>query len=367
MKFSPILSGSIDFIAYSITDMEAYFGSFGLNINSLCHELGQTLDDLLPPKIFDDLRPAHIRNLMDCLETGSVNYLILESTLKPRELLNQDDQLRHKIWRFIEFKNQSETEEKTIVRSLILRVPQDVLFDEENSVVMCQPKQTPAAFRGVSCFLQFPKPDSIILHSQQNFPSRIELAALVKNIKEQYQITQVRSVLGLYLNAGDEVRSADWIIDSDGMVPGHVTMAVANEDGLPAYCPETMTRKVRVPALESLPWKRDVNLLVLKAEAEWRDDFLPDDDRWRNIVCVLNMILLYGDMDHFFAVWSIHEMLHRHAVGRFGVDVHRDVVQHLQRIYDVLRSFEMSDRHDINDPSRDLYQAIADVCKLIAR
>ena len=194
-----------------------------------------------------------------------------------------------------------------------------------------------------------------------------DFAFPTKLFKAQHRITEVRSVLGLYLDAGDVVPTADWIVDSDDMDPGHVTLAVANANGLPAYCPATMTRKVRVHALESLPWKRDAHLLVLKAEAEWRDDFLPDDDRWRNIVRVMNMILLNGDMDHFFVVWSIHEMLHRNTVGQFGTDVHGDVVQqHLQRICDVLRSFEMSDRHDINDPARDLYQAIADVCTLIA-
>ena len=346
--------------------MDAYFGRFGLDIVSLCFELGQPLESLLP-EIFDDLRPAHIIQLMDFLDIQSRQYRILQSTLTPRDLLNQGNNLRSRIWRFVEFKSPSEIEQNTIVRSLILRIPQDVLFDEENSLVMYQPKKTPGAFRGASFFLQFPKSGSTILHSQPNFPTIKELAALEKKIKAQHNIKEVRSVLGLYLDAGDEVPSANWIVDFDDMDPGHVTMAVANANGLPAYCPATMTRKVRIDALESLPWKRDANLLVLKAEAEWRDDFLPDDDRWKNIVCVLNMILLYGDMDHFFAVWSIHEMLHRNAVGQFGKDVHRDVVQHLQRIYDVLRSFEMSDRHDINDPARDLYQAIADVCTLIAR
>lgn len=127
-----------------------------------------------------------------------------------------------------------------------------------------------------------------------------------------------------------------------------------------------MTRKVRIPSLESLPWKRNAHLLVLKAAAEWRDDFLPNDGRWSNIVCVLNMIMLYGDMDDFFSVWSIHDMIHRSTVSTNAMFVHRDVVLPLQRIYDVLRSFEMSDRHDINEPARSLYQAIDDVRALIS-
>ena len=49
--------------------------------------------------------------------------------------------------------------------------------------------------------------------------------------------------------------------------PGHVTIAIANAHSLPAYCPATMTRTSPRAhhALESLSWKRDAHLLVLKA------------------------------------------------------------------------------------------------------
>ncbi len=343
--------------------MEIYFKRFGLDIARLSIDLGQQLD---LPESFDELRPDHIRQLMEILDPQSLQHSILRSTLVPKDLLNENDHLRSRIWRFVEFKHPSETEQETIIRALILRENMDVLFSEDDGLVICQPKISPGAFRGASCFLQFPKPGDLILHSQTNFPAKKDLASLEKFIMKEKNVSAVRSVLGLFLDAGDEVPSADWIVDADDMDPDHVTIAVANEQGLEAESPPTMTRKVRIPSLESLPWKRNAHLLVLKAAAEWRDDFLPNDGRWSNIVCVLNMIMLYGDMDDFFSVWSIHDMIHRSTVSTNAMFVHRDVVLPLQRIYDVLRSFEMSDRHDINEPARSLYQAIDDVRALIS-
>lgn len=353
------------FFSFCENEMDIYFRRFGLDIARLSLDLGQSLDELLPESV-EELRPSHIRQLMEILDTQSLQYSVLRSTLAPKDLLNQNDHLRRRIWRFTEFRH-SETVQETIFRALILRENKDVLFNEDDGLVFCQPKISPGEFRGASCFLQFPKPGDLILHSQNSFPlTKKDLAGLEKVIMKENNVSAVRSVLGLYLDAGDMVPSADWIVDADDMDPGHVTIAVANEQGLEAESPPAMMRKVRVPSLESLPWRRDAHLLVLKAEAEWRDDFLPNDDRWSNIVCVLNMIMLYGDMDDFFTVWSIHDMIHRSTVSTDPMYVHRDVVLPLQRIYDVLRSFEMSDRHDINDPARPLYQAIADMRALIA-
>ena len=102
------------------------------------------------------------------------------------------------------------------------------------------------------------------------FPPLKELAASEEKIKAQHRISDVRSVLGSYLDVGDVVPSADWIVDCDDIDPGHVTIAIANAHGLPAYCPASMTRtSPRVHhALESLTWKRDAHLLVLKAVVE---------------------------------------------------------------------------------------------------
>lgn len=362
--FTIIFSNDVNY-SFCEKEMDTYFRRFGLDIARLSLDLGQSLDESLPG-CFDELRPSHVRQLMEISDTQSLQYSVLRSTLAPRDLLNQNDHLRSRIWRFTEFRH-SETVPETIFRALILREDKDVLFNEDDGLVVCQPKINPGAFRGASCFLQFPKPGDLILHSQNSFPTtKKDLAGLENVIMKENNVSAVRSVLGLYLDAGDVVPSADWIVDADDMDPGHVTLAVANEQGLEAESPRAMLEKVRIPSLESLPWKRDANLLVLKAEAEWRDDFLPNDDRWSNIVCVLNMVMLYGDMDDFFTVWSIHDMIHRSTVSTNAMHVHRDVVLPLQRIFDVLRSFERSDRHDINDPARPLYQAIADVRTLIS-
>lgn len=210
-------------------------------------------------------------------------------------------------------------------------------------------------------------------HAPSNFPCAVlsfcthnpdfqpqkELQRLIQTVKEANGGIAVRSAIGIYLDAGDEVPLADWIVDADDPVTGHVTMAVANEGGLPAVAYPDMQCEIRVASFESLPWKRHDQIFVLRAEATWRNDFLPEDHGWANIVEVLNTIMLTGD---FFSVWSIHDMIHSG-----GTVSSRDIRRTLVRIYDALLSYQTSEELDINDDMRPLYQALADVRTLISK
>jgi hypothetical protein len=341
---------------------ESYFKSFGLDVKLFCQDQGKTVGELVPDS-FNDLRIDHITSMMELIEPKCSDWFKLNSMLTPRDMLNENSVLGKRIWRYLEYSQVAYANLDTAKRiALTLCENLDVLYDRVASEVLPQPKIQPGAFRGASCFLHFPRSTSVILHSQPTFPmTNKELNDLEKTIKRNFNVDTVRSFVSIYLAAGDIVPCSDWIVDADDLEPGHVTLAVAKI--LPADSPAELQRKVRISSLEDLPWKLNDEFLILKAEAEWRDDFLPGDDRWSNIILVLNMILREGDIDDFLAVWAIHEFMEKNVVGKYAK--RNDIVRLFQRIHCVFESFKCSDQFDFNDPAPELHQAISDIQLLI--
>ncbi len=97
-----------------------------------------------------------------------------------------------------------------------------------------------------------------------------------------------RAFLVCCLDAGQSFPIADWHVENDGANhdPAHVTLAPARE--LEANEPGDCLHKVSIPALEQLPWvlvDGDTNpVLILRARADWRDDYFPDNEEWKNFV-----------------------------------------------------------------------------------
>lgn len=142
-----------------------------------------------------------------------------------------------------------------------------------------------------------------------------------------YSISELRGCVSVSVDVEDAVPTADWIVDADDSEPGHVTLAVSNINGLP----------------------------------------LSKNARWPKIADILNMILVFGDMEDYFAVWDIHHRVHRDLLRTCGTDEHADILATLQSIDAVLLSYERSDQHNINDPARPLYQAIKDIREIIVQ
>lgn len=75
---------------------------------------------------------------------------------------------------------------------------------------------------------------------------------------------------------------------------------------------------IPLPVLEQLPWNVDsAQVLILKARAEWREDFFPDSNEWSNCVtATFNKILAIGGTEDFLNnVWRIHRMISADIVG----------------------------------------------------
>ena len=333
--------------------MEEYFHKFGLDISGLCDQLQIQMCDVLPSD-FDSLRIEHINNLIGLTNSQEFSKYraILESTYTPRQKLNNNGHLDSRIWRFVEFRQANEDHRATIIRALTLREGQDVLYDSDTKTVYPQPKQHPGFFRGVSCSTHCPMQDKLLLHRQNDLPVS---AKALKELEKSVSNKKVRSVIGIYLESSRIEHIDNWIIDADDMDPGHVTMAAAVELG--GFSPPEQTNKVRIPYLEALPWQVHSELLILKAEAQWRDDMLDDTKDADTLSKVLNYILCYGNMDDFFTVWYLHDKIHS-TTGPLSEEV-------LSSVGSVLQSFRLSDRHDINSPSQELTQAASLINRLL--
>jgi len=333
----------------------------------LCSTLGKSPDELVPCYI-DDLRFYHIESLMEIVDNESNDYKALQSMLKPRDRLNNTGLLSKRIWRYVDFKRKDEDECESISRALVLREGTDVLFDVDTEMAIAQPKLVPGAFKGLSCYLECPCAQHVLLDRMDTFPTSSELRERERLTKNNFSVSKVRSVIAVYLDQGASVSVTDWIIDANDLEPGHVTVAVNNPNGLAAFQPPMSTHKVCIQALTNLPWCRlKDTVLILKADAEWRDDYFPGNDAWRNIVNVLDTILIDGSIDAFFAVWFIHSIVHQDKVGLSVQDIQRDMLHVLRLIQKVLSEFEYSDEFDINSPSPTLYRAINDVEYLISQ
>lgn len=342
------------------------FSSFGIDCIQMCGSLGQSLDNLLPDDI-DYLRYEHIENLLQIVSEESNWYHALQTMLTPRQNLIPDGLLSKQIWRFVDFVKKDETAYNTISRALVLR-ESDILFDIETELVIPQPKLMPGYFKGTSCFLKCPCIPHALLGTLDFFPTRSELESQITQLKKLPGVKKVRAAVAIYLEKDVNISVDDWIVDADDIDPGHVTIAVANKVGLPASQPELSTHKVCIPQLNALSWTRLENKVFLyKAEAEWRDDYFTDGEEWRNVICVLNKILIEGDFDAFSSIWSIHLMVHRDKVGMSVQDIQHDMLDVLKHIHQVLINFECSDEYDMNIPGRELERAIESVNQLICK
>ena len=107
-------------------------------------------------------------------------------------------------------------------------------------------------------------------------------------------------------------------------------------------------------------------VLILKAKAEWREDFFPDSDEWSNCVIVtFNRILAIGGADDFLDVWRIHQMISTDVVG---TDAKQDIEKVITFGSAIISSYLNDlDLYDPNDPDTTAHAALKYLQTLQAR
>eukprot|EP01036_Dinobryon_divergens_P032371 gene32370-41943_t len=99
-----------------------------------------------------------------------------------------------------------------------------------------------------------------------------------------------RIAVAFRLASREPVPENTWIVDHDEAgFPGHVTIAVCNGNGLPAV--EEDIRKFHIPELSNMNWELTSSMYVCQGRADWRDDYLPGSDGWRDVIKTFELIM----------------------------------------------------------------------------
>eukprot|EP01036_Dinobryon_divergens_P022601 gene22601-30870_t len=169
------------------------------------------------------------------------------------------------------------------------------------------------------------------------------------------------------LEQGDVVDPANWHVEHDEANGDshHVTISPARD--IDAVEILDCKNKVGIPLLEQLPWNvNSAQVLIVKARAEWREDFFPYRDEWSNCVtATFNRILAIGGTEDFLNVWQIHRMI---SADIFGPDAQQDVEKVITLASTIIRSYlDDLDVHDPNDPDATAQAALRFLQTLQAR
>lgn len=270
---------------------------------------------------------------------------MLETSIAQGTLLNEPE-LRKSVYRLVEYaSNKNLSELLSIGLFLRCNVAGEVRF--KNNTVYNIPR-----YNGYKCGLSCstdPKFDFLF-----EFIESKKLPYSVRDMRQKYGV-EARAFLVYRLTQAHVIYSNDWHLEEDGANndKSHVTVAPARE----FYAEEPVNRlnKVRIPELEYLPWVLDGEeanpVLILKARADWRDDFLPDRDEWATLViATMNKILQIGEVDDFVNVWRLHQMMTCNYVGVSLQDTKQDYDRVINFAVSTISSYIDSDIHDSHDP-----------------
>jgi len=160
---------------------------------------------------------------------------------------------------------------------------------------------------------------------------------------------------------------ANWHVENDGANGdnNHVTISPAQD--IEAKEILHCKNKVSIPLLQQLPWKgNSAQVLILKAQAEWREDFFPDSEEWSNcVIATFNRILAIGGADDFLDVWRIHQMISTDVVGTDAKKKFEKVIAFGSAI--ISSYLDDLDLHDRNDPDTTAHAALRCLQALQAR
>lgn len=354
--------------------MDILFGKFEINLDQLS-ALSPTAVQALPAS-FSKLRRAHIQAII--LEMPPGNEAIksrLEEMLVPKRNLNPNGSLLHNIFRMFEYSwntnimlnNPAEMKRK----AFLLRKEQDGCFDDTTNRVFSQPKRDASGFYGCSCavgpenqFMGKPFLYSFQMASMQNM-NDADFAAEIRRFRAgAVGGPNNRIAVSFRLASRELVPQDKWIVDHDGAgFPGHVTIAVFDEHGL--HAEEEDNQKFYIPELSNMNWELTGTMYVCEGRADWRDDYFPCSDGWRDAVVTFELIMRYGGFDEYLDIWRVHSMLHGDQVGKKPGDAKLDISVPLQLALDTVRSFLYSGECDPNESNAVVHSTISYLQKAV--
>jgi len=348
--------------------MNILFGNFGINLDQLS-SLSPNAVQVLPAS-FLELRRAHIEAII--LEMPPVGNEAIKSRLCemliPKRNLNPNGFLLHNIFRMFEYtwNNNTMLNNPTEMkrRALLLRKVDDGCFDDTENRVFSQPKRDGTGFCGCSCavspenqFMGKPFLHSFQMASVQNMTDANFAAEIRRFRAGAVGGPNNRIAVSFRLASREPVPENTWIVDHDGAgFPGHVTIAVFGEDGLQAV--EEDARKFYIPELSNMNWELTTTMYVCEGRADWRDDYFPGSDGWRDAIATFELIMRYGGFDEYLDIWRVHSMLHGDQVGKKPGDAKLDISVPLQLALDTVRSFLYSGECDPNESNTVVHSAI---------
>mmetsp|Transcript_17545 Transcript_17545/g.15818 ORF Transcript_17545/g.15818 Transcript_17545/m.15818 type:complete len:329 (+) Transcript_17545:50-1036(+) len=328
--------------------MKEYFRKYGFDYD----QLNLSADF---PKQIHLLRFDHILQIQ--------NEELTNILLTPINPINVDNKLTHNIYRISEFHHDVSTRRS---KAFLMRSPKNCYFDDVENKVYPQPKGLYGGFNGLSCNTRRSHyPGSILLQeikfcdlSQDDKGRKIQ----IKQIRDNSEI-KVKLMVSFVLKENSEINRHDWLVDYDQIGDeSHVTVGVSKIDGVDANSPNP--GNVSIQSITDMGWQEEGILFVFKAEAIWREDYLPDNDEWLNITEGLNIILSDGDEDDFFEVWRIHSMISEVFVSS---NFKQNLINPLERILNLFENFLISDACDPNEGNYIFLKAIKDLKILINR
>ena len=346
-----------------------YFQSFDIDITSLSNEI-KDIETILPRDI-KQLTVSHIQQIIKVLDEKPAQLVQLNKMITPISPLNSSGVLNRRIWRQIEcFIDPESSFDDIINTACLLREETDINY-QLSGRVMAQPRKSPGgSFMGLSCSINskcFPNNSPLIVYTRDTFPTtRQELEDIIFEESSRFECVEfpLRPIISMYIDEGDVVSIADWVVELDNEGTGHVTISVGQGEG-EGHTATRHWKNVAIPALARLPWKLcRHSFTLLKARADWTGDLLPDSDNDDRVAVfsMLNEILEFGVLDDFFTVWHIYDQLYR--ISKRGMstaasivytttsnDDNIDISIPLQSIIDVIYAYIFSRAYDINAPS----------------
>ena len=324
----------------------------------------------LPPT-FSELRRVHIEEIIRELQPAEENEAIrnkLHGLLVPKKNLNPNGLLLHNIFRMFEYtwnnnamlNNQIEMKRK----AFLLRKLDDGYFDENTNRVISQPKRDSTGFCGCSCtvspehyFMGKPFLYSFQMASVQNMTDTNFAVEMRRYRAGAVGGPSNRIAVSFRLASREPVAENKWIVDHDAAgFPGHVTIAVCEANGLQAV--EEDVRKFHIPELSDMNWELTTSIYVCEGRADWRDDYFPGSDGWRDAIATFDLIMRYGAFDEYLDIWRVHSMLHGDQVGQNPGDAKLDIYVPLQLALGTVRSFLYSGECDPNESNTVVHSAI---------
>jgi len=174
-----------------------------------------------------------------------------------------------------------------------------------------------------------------------------------------------RIAVSFRLASNEPVSTNTWVVNHDELeFPGHVTIAVLEENGHPAV--EEDGRRFHIPELSNMNWELTTTMYVCAGRADWRDDYFPSSTGWKDVIAAFDLIMRYGGFDEYLDIWRVHSIMHRDVVGLEPSDAIVEVSVPLQLALDTVRSFLFSGECDPNESNTVIHNAIDFLEKVLA-